>query len=162
MIKASTTVTDSNPEMFKDLKKILHQLENSHVTIGVHEDAGKYSTGSNPPTVVEVAFWTEFGTRSQPERSWLRSAVDENQSTIDRWREELLPQILDGKISVQKGLEIMGFRMQTLVQNKIKSNVPPPNAASTREQKRRDGAGDSTLIHSGLLLRSVTYKVVMG
>lgn len=159
LIKATTQITDSDPGMFKRLRKLMHDIENAYVSVGVHEDAGSYP-GTNAPTVVEVALWTEFGTRSQPERSWLRSAVDENMGLIDRWREEVLEQIWEEKITVAQGLEIIGFRMQVLVQNKIKSNVPPPNAESTLAEKRRDGVGDGTLIHSGLLMRSVTFKVV--
>lgn len=161
MIKTTTTVTDSDPGMMARLSKLIHDIENAYVSVGVHEDAGKYSGPGEQPSVVEVALWTEFGTRFMPERSWLRSAVDENLSQIDRWREEILQEIWEEKITVQAGLEQMGYRLQVLVQNKIRSNVPPPNAESTLEQKRKDGVGDGTLIHTGLLLRSVTFKVVM-
>lgn len=146
--------------MFKRLIKLMHDIENAYVSIGVHEDAGSYTGPGKQPTVVEVALWTEFGTKHMPERSWLRSAVDENMGQIDRWREEILEQIWEEKITVAQGLEMIGYRMQALIQNKIKSNVPPPNAPSTLAEKRRDGVGDSTLIHTGLLMRSVTFKVV--
>lgn len=159
MIQTNVQVTDNDPGIFKRLKEFFSKGSAAFVSIGVHEDAGAYTAGADPPTVVEVALWNEFGTEKIPERSFLRSAIDENESQINKWREEALVQVLDGKWTLEKALESIGFKVQQLIQNKIKSNVPPPNADSTIKGKRREGLAPNTLIESGLLLRSITYKV---
>lgn len=163
MIRSAIKTTVKGDE---DVKRFLRRAkgraaEGSFVTIGVHEGAGHYD-GDGAPTVVEVALWTEFGTRSSPERSWLRSTLDENQSLLNQWREEMIGNILYREWTVERALNTIGFRIQVLLQNKIKSNVPPPNAPGTVAEKGRDGVAPVTLIHRGLMLRSVTYQVHLG
>ncbi len=152
------TVVTGQAKVDKFLKLIKGARE-SYVTIGLHEGAGAYTEGPNPPSVVEVGFWNEFGTRNSPERSWLRSAIDENEATINGWRDEVIGNVFEGKMDLEQALHAMGFRIMTLVQNKIKSNVPPPNEPLYAAQKKADGLADTTLIRSGLMLRSVTYQV---
>lgn len=154
----------------KRIRKAVESAKGAYVTIGVHDDAGKYST-SNAPEVAEVALWNEFGTGTIPERSFLRSAIDGNEGKINEWREEAINNIVEGRWNTKKALEAIGLRIQILIQNRIKSNVPPPNADSTIAAKQRSGVAPksgfnpeysgrtSTLIDTGLLLRSITYKV---
>jgi hypothetical protein len=150
---ATTVRNDKTADVFKKLK----QLKTGYVTIGLHGDAGKYEDGTD---VVTVGLWNEFGTESIPERSFFRTAIDGNQQKINAWREEMLKNIFENNWSVEKALKAIGLRIQILVQNKIKSNVPPPNAPSTDEAKTLAGVGHKTLINTGLMLRSVTFKVV--
>lgn len=133
-------------------------FENAYVTIGVHDDAGSYP-GPDAPTVMEVALWNEFGTKTSPERSFIRSTIEGNTKAINDWRVEAINNIMNKNWTVKQALEMIGFRVQTLIQNKIKSNVPPPNAASTAKAKAAHGVANSTLIDTGLLLRSIGFKV---
>lgn len=135
----------------------------SYVTIGLHEEAGTYPPNGDgiSVTVAEVGLWNEFGTKNSPERSFMRSAIDEGQGQIEKWRMELMGKVMEGKMTLEQALNAMGFRIMTLIQNKIKSNVPPPNADSTLAAKKRHGVAPNTLIDTGLMLRSVTYKVVI-
>lgn len=166
MIQSKTIVTDSSPEGMLRLRKILNELETGIVTVGLHDDAGKYS-GVAAPEVIEVGFWMEFGTQPHgnhpgtPEYAWMRSTIDNNTSKINKWRDDLLIQILDEKITVMKGLETLGFLIQVLIQNTIKKKIPPPNKESTLAGKKRDGVGNTPLIHTGLLLRSITFKATI-
>ncbi len=147
-----------------DVKKFLESIagaKNSYVTIGLHEDAGQYTEGKNPPSVVEVGFWTEFGTETSPSRSWLRSTMDEGDREINQWGDEAIENIIFKGWSLEKALNMMGFRIQVLIQNKIKSNVGPALAQSTIDEKVRHGVAPVTLIDTGLMLRSVTYQVVL-
>lgn len=175
MIKSKTTTKDSNPDLIRRFLRKIRGSEKAYVTIGVHDDAGKYP-GPNAPSVVEVALWNEFGTQTSPERSFIRSTLDDNRSQIEQWRLEVIANVLHKDWTVTKALETIGFRVQTLIQNKIKSNVPPPNASSTQRKKSQSGSlpktldgasvGDqvsllssSTLIDTGLMLRSIGFKV---
>lgn len=163
--KVHTVVKKDNT---KRLRAVIRQAGGAYVTVGIHEDAGNYEDGTS---VVSVALWNEFGTAHSPQRSFFRSAIDENEQKINAWREEAINNILDKGWSIKKALEMIGLRIQILIQNKIKSNVPPPNAPSTIKAKQASGSAPKsglkqgfesrtgTLIDSGLMLRSVTYRV---
>ena len=162
MIKMSARTTDSGKKAFEAFIKDLKKYKGAFVSVGVHEGAGNYTGGGKEEvSVVEVALWNEFGTKYMPERSFIRSTVDENQGLINAWRQEAIGKITEGKWTVEKALEAIGFRLKLLIETKIKSNVPPPNAPSTLAIKKRDGAGSATLMHTKLLSRSITYQVHM-
>ncbi len=161
MIYSKVSTSDKGGEEFKKFLATISKASTAYVTIGLHEDAGQYTEGKSPPSVVEVGLWNEFGTKSSPERSWLRSAIDQHEEQIAKWRDEAVENILHKDWDLEKALEMMGFRIQALIQNQIISNVPPPNAPSTVEAKAAHGVGPSTLIDSGLMYRSVTFRVVI-
>lgn len=165
MIKSKIHTKVKNQKYVDELlKKIGHRV-NSYVSIGIHQDAGTYEDAGDikgygePVSVVEVALWQEFGTESIPSRSFIRTTMDDNSSKINAWRTEMIENILFKGWTVEKALEAIGLRIQILIQNKIKSNVPPPLAESTANAKLAKGRPAVTLIDSGLMLRSVTYKV---
>lgn len=170
MIAIKVSLAEKSSPEFENLKKVMGT--NASVTIGIHEDAGKYTKGSNPPSVVEVALWNEFGTSSIPQRSFFRSAIDENISKIEAMRDKMVENILYNGWKPQKALEAIGLFVQTLIQNKIKSNVPPPygtghgnppETISRLQAAKRARTGHSqTLRESELLLRSITFKVSLG
>jgi hypothetical protein len=161
MIYSKTSTSVRGDAEYQDFLKRISDTKDAYVTIGLHEDAGQYP-GENAPSVVEVGLWNEFGTATSPERSWLRSAIDEGQGQINQWRDEAILHIMNDGWTVEKALEMMGFRIQVLIQNKIKSDVPPSLADSTAKAKTASGVAPVTLIDTGLMLRSVTYKVHLG
>lgn len=158
MIRPRIRFEEKNDEVMKRLLREMPKLRGSYVSIGFHEGAGEYDDGTS---VVEVALWNEFGTKDTPQRSFIRSTLEEHSDQINRWREEAMVAIVEKGVSTEKALESLGFKLQVLIQNKIKSNVPPPNAESTREHKKREGVPQRTLIETGLMLRSVSYRVVV-
>jgi len=153
-----------------DMAKIKQRLANiwqglggNYVTVGVHKDALDYPNGES---VAMVALTNEFGATTSdgvviPERSFLRSAVNENKGAINQWRVEVLQKLAEKKITAHKALTIMGFRMQVLVQEKIKSNVPPPNAQLTRDLKKERGQIPETLRATEHMLRQIGYQVYL-
>lgn len=63
---------------FDDLMKAFDDLEGEiSVEVGVPEDSGQYEDGANQ---VLVASANEFGTDTIPERSYLRSTMDEKRA----------------------------------------------------------------------------------
>ncbi len=169
MIIPVTSTSDVGKAAFDKLVTTLKKASNSYVTIGVHQDAGKYTDGPNPPDVVEVALWNEFGTdggtwngNGIPERSFMRSAIDENQAKLDQWREQAIENILFKGWDVQKALEFIGFRIQDLIWKKMDSGVEPVNTDATIEAKIAAGEQPIiTLQATRLLRRSITYRVVI-
>jgi hypothetical protein len=149
------------------IRKQIALMDNSYVTIGVHEGAGDYDTGVS---VVQVALWNEFGTETVPERSFLRSTVDENQSLFQKYRDDAIANIVAGKSTVAKELDAIGFNIAELIRNKIKSNIEPAYGtgkagksadaiAKAQQAKQNKGQEPVTLIASGLMLRSITWEV---
>lgn len=176
MIKPSVKIEERGKAEWERYVSRFKKVNQAYVTVGFHEGAGHYP-GPNAPLVVEVALWNEFGTVNAPSRPFMAIAIDSHTAQINRWREEAIAKILDEGWTPRKALEMLGFRIQVLIQNQIKSNTPPPNAPSTVKAKRASGVlprqfkkgvdnkgrpysdRTKTLIDSGLMLRSVTYKV---
>jgi hypothetical protein len=187
VIHTKVKTESKGQDRVEKLMEIIRKHPHAHVDIGFFSGAGKYQ-GDNPPEVVEVALWNEYGTHTSPARPFVGPVIDENQDKLNRWREEAISNIIEKGWTVEQCLEMIGFRIKTLIENKIRSNVPPPNALSTVGGKQADGLlpkavhvqglekkyrldGDAaaqvlrgrgktkTLINTGLMLRSVTYKV---
>ena len=148
--------TVKNGEAFKKFVAEMKKAKDCYVAIGLHEDAGEYKDGTS---VVNVGLWNEFGTDNIPERAWMRTTIDENQGALEEFRKGLIEKVQAGNLTVRQALEKIGMRIQVLLQNKIGSNMEPENAPSTLKAKARAGQGSRTLIATGLMQRSVTYKV---
>ena len=147
--------------------------------IGVRQvEAGFYessryppvSTGKNggrrqsPQPVTNVAAWNEFGTRGggwggpTPERPFFRNAIKAMKPKV----RNLVRAKVDPKLMVvtpQIG-GLIGNVMKNEIQASIGSNTPPPNSPTTVEIKAGKGGTASTLIDTGFMRQSVTYKVV--
>jgi len=156
MIKIQGQFTDKRNKAYDEFVRKNRKASGPYVTVGVHEGAGQYESGVE---VWKVALWNEFGVPKNhiPERSFIRSALDENTEKINGWRVELVGKIMDG-LPIEDALDALGFRVQQLIQNKIKSNVPPPNVAKVTSKKIRDGHEPQTLMDTKLMLRSITFR----
>lgn len=170
MLRPRTETKVKGQDKVDRLRRELARYPKAYVSVGIHEDAGKYQSGD--VTVIEVALWNEFGTKDVPERSYFRSTLEENAAKIESWRAEMLDNIVHRGWTVEKALEAVGLRIQVLLQNKVKSDVPPPYGTGThgntprdveraQDAKRRRWGSSRTLIASGLMLRSITFRVVL-
>lgn len=157
-------LTSDDPSMQKAIERKWHAINNSVVTVGVHEDAGKYSEGNNPPSVAEVAFFNHFGTKDIPARPFISQAIDVNRYKFNQLQDQLLNQVIEGRLLVIQALKKLGKRIEIAVVNTIDeaNNWAVPNAQSTADQKNKPGGGlrgATPLIRSGLLKRSITSRV---
>jgi hypothetical protein len=159
MVKTKVQITDTGKREREEYIKRMKSIDGKYVSIGVHEDAGQYTEGKNPPSVVQVAFWNEFGTVNIPERSFIRSTVDEGASEIDELREQVVASIEEHTMTEYQALSKVGFTISEMIRNKIKSNIPPANSPATLAEKKQQGVGSETLQWTKLLLRSIGYKV---
>lgn len=161
MIKTSVKVTRKGPDHLAKLIALTKEIQGAYVTIGVHQGAEDYK--GRAVSVAQVALWNEFGTPNAkhpiPERSFLRATMHINKAKIDKWRALGIENMLYKGWSAQQALEMLGFRIQILVQNRIKSNIKPKNAAWTLRDKRARDQGSRTLIATKHLLQSITYRV---
>ncbi len=167
MIKAKCIVTTKGEEGYKEFLSKIKELKGSYVTIGIHEDAGEYQKkgkANTAPSVVQVAFWNEFGTEDIPQRPFIRNVMYGKESEINALREKLLKEIPDNKITVKQGLDKIGFRIREMIRNQISGRSPfQANADSTIEHKKREGVTppNKPLYETGLLMRSIEFRTVL-
>lgn len=158
--------TDDRKKLDEVLDSFLG-LDDRYVVVGVPQGA-KERDGDGDATMAEVAFYNEFGTKNKdgdqhiPERSFLRSAMDENADKYAKYFVKLMRAVIDEKMDTDKALGILGQMGKADVDQKIRSNIPPPNAESTIKKKGRKIKSTKTLIDTGQLRQSITYEVRRG
>ena len=155
---------------WKELKRRLPKAKGAHVSIGIHnregserKKSGDPTTGSKVPTLLEVAWWNEFGTFTGagkvhvPERSYIRSTHDKKVRIVKKMIRKFHDRILQGKMTVHKALSIIGHYIEKEVKQKIVDIRKPPNAPSTIKQK----GSSNPLIDTGQLHQGITHVVNM-
>ena len=164
IIKSDIKTTDIDRGQKKLLKEV-DEIGDIATSIGIHEDAEPYPSGAS---VQKVSFWNEFGhdlkiggviVGKVAARSWLRSVVDANMKKYEKLRTNLQNKILAGKITAQKALDRLGFRIENDIKNNIKKGgIKPENKPSVAARKTGFAVG-RPLIDSGHFLRQIARKV---
>ena len=183
-------ITDHVTEYGRKFRESVEAMKgNPYVKAGILQEdfqALNDPGGKGKSTVGDAAVNTEFGTKKAPARSWLRSTADEKRHHWDEFMASRMADVIDLKLSPAQALGLMGLRMVSDIQKKIRSNVPPPNAPSTIMRKLgklsgatktrlrsaakfaggmqsiTDSGAVKTLIDTGQMLQSVNYAVVDG
>lgn len=126
----------------------------SNFAVGVPEKKGTKQHGDSEFTIAEVALVNEYGL-GVPERSFLRSFVEENREMIDEDFRKATAAVLRLQMSFEQAANILGVKYAAMIQKRITTHIPPPNAPSTVAAK-----GSSTpLIDTGILRASITYQL---
>lgn len=116
-------------------------------------DAGDHPSGDI--TVAGVGFVNEFGTTTIPERSFMRSTLQEKKQSIIDLQKNLMKNIVDGSMTVEKALGLLGEFVSDEIRQKIVSLKTPPNTPETIKKKK----SSNPLIDTGQLKNSITYEV---
>jgi len=145
MIQLHTTVEDNDIGMEKLIREIRRDVVS--VDIGIHE--------GEKDDVKDRATQNEFGAGNVPERSFIRSTVDENAERYLKAAEILVGMMIDGEISKFEALERMGQQIERDIKEKIVNFKTPPNAPRTIELKGED----NPLIDTGIMLGSIKYAI---
>lgn len=90
-----------------------------------------------------------------PERSYIRSTMDENAERYLKAAGILTGLITEGEISKFEALERMGQLIESDIKQKMINLKSPANAASTIRKKKTN----NPLINKGLLLGSIRYVI---
>ena len=160
MIKPKITFKEKKYPGYEAFKKELKKIKGSYVSIGIHTGAGEYKDGES---VIQVAFWNEFGTDKVPQRPFMRNVVYGKEGEINRLREKLMKRLIDGEITLEKALGTLGFVIAEMMRNEITGRHLRPNKDSTIAHKQREGVTppDNPLYETGLLMRSIGFQVVI-
>ena len=130
-----------------DKREITKFMGKERLEIGFFETA-KYPSGEY---VAQVARYNEFGTLNIPMRPFFRNAINKN---IKKWY-ATLQNAINQNATPSKALSIVGEVARADIIQSITDLRTPPNAESTIKQKK----STNPLIDTGLMRRSVTYKV---
>lgn len=146
-MKSRVKIQRSPTSVAAELDKINSRFKGKPVVkVGLPSQSNPYPDGTS---VIMVGVTHEFGLGNVPERSFLRSTVFENRREYLKFLKKLAVKIIDGKISTEKALGLLGLKVQNDVQAKITDIDTPPLVS-------REG---NPLILSGHLRRSITYIV---
>jgi hypothetical protein len=140
--------------IIRNLKQ-LGRLNAPAVFVGVRSGAGESADGT---PLVLIAAVNEFGSSDGhvPERSFLRSTVDENRAAYMKLLERAAGRAVDkGRSAMRRELELVGAKVASDVQRKIVALKDPPNAPSTIAAK----GSSSPLVDTGRLRQSIDFEV---
>lgn len=104
-----------------------------------------------------IAAIHEFGLGGMPQRSFLRSAFDENKPMINKMGDHIVNSAIKG-ISVETALDQLGNVVQGMVQKKIVDGPFVPNSPATIKRKK----SSRPLIDTGHLRQSIRYVIEKG
>jgi phage gpG-like protein len=141
------------------LEKIMRELgaTQKYVAVGVLGSKGQEQHKGDKlgTTVAEVATWNHFGTSTIPARPFLTIALARQRGEIDKLRGRIAQGVISGKLTIDRGLGLLGAFLVGAVKQEIAAGMPPENAPSTVAAK-----GSSTpLINTGQLRGSITFEI---
>ena len=132
------------------------------VRVGVLSDSPKRERDGETGalSLVEVAAVHEFGAPSAgvPQRSFVRATVDAESAEITRLQETLGAQMLNGQVTEDQALSLIGAKVASMMQARITTNIPPPLKPETVDRKGSSVA----LVDTGQLKASITFAVESG
>ena len=144
----------------KALKKKQERLNfssKSKVKVGFPEGGGEYPDGT---PVVTVAVWNEFGietdTHTQYERPFFRLAMLDNRAKYRKMNKSFAKKILDGKITIEQALGLLGEEAVADIIDSINELSDPANEPSTIAKK----GSSNPLVDTKLMGQSVRAEVV--
>lgn len=138
----------------KELQKFFNKAGKGGVRgveVGFFASA-KYMDGTS---VAAVAAWNEFGTKHIPERPAIRQSIKshaKNLLTIVKKNIDSRIMVIDRKLADKIGTSQGDAQQKSMIDLK-----EPKNADSTLRQKFPK---TNPLVHTGMLIRSVTHRVV--
>lgn len=149
----SRILQDVHATALDDLKRSLIARV---VNVGFPE--GPTETDGTP--IALIAATHEFGspTRGIPERSFLRSALNENLAKYVRLNKVNLVRVLRGQLTAEQALGQLGEMAKGHVQHRIRDGKFAPLKSATIAHK----GSSKPLIDSGNMMQAVTYVVEAG
>jgi hypothetical protein len=109
-------------------------------------------------SLLEVAVVHEFGGGSVPQRSFIRATIDEKRAEIERLQQHLAMQVVEGKLSPEQALGVLGAKVAAWCKVRIAAGIAPALKPATVKRK----GSSKPLIDTGQLRSSVTWRVEGG
>lgn len=139
----------------KRLEELKKKLKSVQIKVGLPKGTPNHDNGES---IVEIGTVHEFGSPSRhiPERSFIRSTLNEQKANYFKLAQSQGVKLLEGKQSFNNAVETIGIWGQAQIIKKFRNNDWAENAPLTVALK-----GSSTpLIDTGQLRQSITWEVV--
>ena len=136
-------------------RTLLVGIQEGSKTPGMVKAGRKQKAGLN---IAQYAAQNEFGTREIPERSFMRTAFDENIQLISSFLTKEIGLVIDQKKTLDQALKLTGQLITGLIQKKIRQIVFPPNSPRTIAEK----GSSKPLIDFGSMIQAVRYTIRKG
>ena len=158
------TVKDIDHGM-KDIRQLVKKIRNTNIKVGVFADAvnnkssGKSkSKAAKTEYVADYAIANEYGHGNIPERSFIRSTVEEQESKWSNLMSDVLLKTTRGNSGdIKSEIYKVGAIARSDIIAKIDSNINPPNSPATIA--RKGAQKNKTLIDSGVLRTSIEARI---
>ena len=162
----SAIITSEGRKFFAAMGQV---AKGPHVAVGITQEKFDLAKEVGPGeksdyTLGEIGIVHEFGSKDGriPERSFLRVPAQDKRSEMLAFINELRKQVVTGKMAVAMALGRIGLKFESIVRDRIRSNIPPRLQKETIRRKTRDGKeGDVALIDFGQLINSISSQVNM-
>lgn len=102
-----------------------------------------------------AAIQTKNGVILIPERSFIRAPLAAARTQITKLAGDLSAKVLEGKITEDRALGLVGVTAVGVIQKAIAAGIAPPNAPSTIEAK----GSSKPLVDTGRLRQSISWAV---
>lgn len=148
---------------FLGLVAKLRELKTLKVKVGVLGDAGASPDGT---PLAEIAAVHEFGTSPSskiqiPQRSFIRSTFRRTTSDRQKLTERLLKGVLNGKLSAEQALELLGqWSVGQIKDTIVKRMTEGPDPQELKPETIARKGSSTPLIDTGLMRNSITYALV--
>ena len=153
-------VEDTDLGLNRIMLKLSGELNDVVIKVGVQAKDKAAKRGKNgsirntdQPLAV-IAAIHEFGLGGMPQRSFLRSAFDENKPMLNRMGDNIVNGAIKG-MSTETALNQLGNVVQGMVQKKIVDGPFVPNSPATIKRKK----SSKPLIDTGHLRQSIRYVI---
>lgn len=156
-------VEDTDLGLNRIIVTLKEELSDVVIKVGVQakDKTVKRGKGGNirntDQPLAAIAAIHEFGLGGMPQRSFLRSAFDENKPMINKMGDRIVNSAIKG-ISTETALNQLGNVVQGMVQKKIVDGPFVPNSPATIKRKK----SSRPLIDTGHLRQSIRYVIEKG
>ena len=139
----------------KALKQLKAKLKSVQIVVGLPK--GTRSHDESGESLIEIGATHEFGSRTKgiPERSFIRSTINESVEEYKKVSQTQAVHFLEGKQSLDATVEKIGIWGQSKIKKKFRNNNWAPNSRTTIALK----GSSRPLIDTGQLLQSITWEV---
>lgn len=148
-MKSKVKIKSSADKAITKIEELAKSLEGPNkVKVGLPKGSNDYPDGTS---VIMVGTVHEFGSPSRgiPQRSYLRSTVQQSKRKYKSLTKKLTKAIVNGKMDMKKALNIIGLQVTKDVVKKI-TDIKSPSLKSRR---------GNPLVDTGHLRQSITFQV---
>lgn len=129
----------------------MQNLDSKSVKVGIQSGA----TAEDGSNLAMIAAVHEYGNEKTPQRSFIRSALDNNTQQIKTLSDQMAGKLVDGTSSPRQALDVIGLAVTGMIQKNISEGSFKELADSTVKKK----GSSKPLIDTGRMRQSIRHVV---